>query len=344
MHIKINKEHIVESLQKSAAIIPAKSGTAFLRSVWLQAEGNTLSIMSTDANVEFTGTYEVEIIKSGLVGVNGQVFVDLIRRLPSGILDIMLDAESTNLHIKQDRRIYKLPISPSDWFQSFSKFPTENAIIWSGDFLGDILEKITYCINDGNNMDAMSCLYMKPIENGNIEVCGLNGHQFAMEKFNNEDLSRYLPSEGILIQKQYINDIKKWLVDDEIEINFSDKRMFIRTLDSREMISFPKTVLEYPDYSTFLSKIYEKEVNTLIFDKEEAIDALNRIIIFNTGNERCTYFKLSEKEAILTAQGQEIGSASESIDVEYKGAIENIAFPTQNLIDVLNHFSSKKLN
>ena len=96
MHIKINKEHIVESLQKSAAIIPAKSGTAFLRSVWLQAEGNTLSIMSTDANVEFTGTYEVEIIKSGLVGVNGQVFVDLIRRLPSGILDIMLDAESTN--------------------------------------------------------------------------------------------------------------------------------------------------------------------------------------------------------------------------------------------------------
>ena len=55
MKLTIMKEHIIEGLQKAASIIPAKSGAAYLRSLWLKAEGDKLTIMSTDANIEFTG-------------------------------------------------------------------------------------------------------------------------------------------------------------------------------------------------------------------------------------------------------------------------------------------------
>ena len=68
-----------------------------------------------------------------------------------------------------------------------------------------------------------------------------------------------------------------------------------------------------------------------------------RIAIFNSESNRCTYFELSEKEAMLTATGQDVGSASESLDVDYKGDIAKIAFPTSNLLTILDHFSSSDL-
>ena len=82
----VKKENIIEGLQKAAGIIPNRSGAAFLRSVWLEAKGDVLTIMATDANIEFTGTYPAEVKEEGLVGVNGRNFVDLIRRLPAGDL------------------------------------------------------------------------------------------------------------------------------------------------------------------------------------------------------------------------------------------------------------------
>lgn len=79
---------------------------------------------------------------------------------------------------------------------------------WSGDFLQDVLDKVAFCISDDDAMDAIACLCMKPGENGHIDVCGLNGHQFALVSFTHDDLAARLPAEGMLIQKKYLQDIK----------------------------------------------------------------------------------------------------------------------------------------
>ena len=160
MKFAVNKEHIIEGLQKAAAIIPSKAGAAYLRSIWLKAEGDRLAVMSTDANIEFTGRYPAEISEGGLIGVQGRAFVDLVRQLPSGVLHFSLDENSGNLLLEQGRRSYKLPVSGSEWFQNFSEFPAENAVTWSGDFLQDILDRVVFCISDDDSMDAIACLYL----------------------------------------------------------------------------------------------------------------------------------------------------------------------------------------
>ena len=104
MKLSVNKEQIIEGLQKAAAIIPAKAGAAYLRSIWLKAEEGSLSIMATDANIEFTGRYPAEVRKPGLIGVQGRAFVDLVRQLPAGVLQLTLDESTGNLLLEQGRR------------------------------------------------------------------------------------------------------------------------------------------------------------------------------------------------------------------------------------------------
>ena len=344
MKLTVNKEQIIEGLLKAAAIIPAKAGAQYLRSIWLKAEEGSLSVMSTDANIEFTGRYPAEVAKPGLIGVQGRAFVDLVRQLPTGVLHLTLDEASGNLLIEQGRRTYKLPVSGAEWFQNFSAFPAENAVTWSGDFLQDILDKVAFCISDDDAMDAIACLCMKPRGNGRIDVCGLNGHQFALVSFTHDELAERLPESGMLIQKKYLQDIKKWLGVDEIELNITDKRLYLRSLDGAETLSLPRAAHEYPDYNIFMSKLASEDMNPMTLARKETIEALGRILIFNTESDRCTYMDLTAGEALLSAQGQDVGSANESLEVTYNGDIKRIAFPTRNLLDVLGHFVSAKID
>ena len=342
MYLKVFKEDVIEGLQKAANIIPQRTGAAYLRSIWLRAEKNTLELLSTDSNIEFRGSYTAEVMEGGLVGVQGRAFVELLRRLPSGHISLKVDSAASVLHIEQGRRKYKLPVNDATWFQQFSDFPEQGAVMWSGDFLQELIDRITFCIGDEGS-DALACLSMKRAANDGIEVAGMNGHQFAMMRFMHDDLRALLPENGILIQKKYLNELKKWLGGEEINVNLDEKRLFVRTENKAESLSLPLSSFQYPDYSVFLSRLNGEGVSTLAITRAEAQEALLRIAIFNSESNRCTYFKLSGTEALLTATGQDTGSASESLDVEYKGEIENIAFPTSNLLSIMDHYTSAKL-
>jgi DNA polymerase-3 subunit beta len=182
-----------------------------------------------------------------------------------------------------------------------------------------------------------------------IEACGLNGHQFSMVSFLNDDLYKLLPEAGVLIQKKYIAELKKWLTSDEIELAMGDKRLFFRTGDKKETFSLPLSYYQYPDYHSFLARVSGGGAGNAVLDvsRPEMVDALERISIFNTDNNRCTYFSFptagAPGETVLHSQGQDTGTATESIESVFAGELPRIAFPTRNLIEILSHFGSDKV-
>ena len=352
MFLTVKKEQVIDGLQKAASIIPSKAGAAYLRSIWLQAakapEGATagegrLTLMATDVNIEFTGSYPAEVTEEGQVGVNGRAFVELLRRLPGGDIQLKLDAAANTLLVEQGRRSYKLPAADPVWFQALPPFPEEDAILWSGDFLQDILDRVSFCISDDDSTEGLSCLCLKRVEPGKVDACGLNGHQFAMVRFINDELAAKLPEQGLLLQKKYINELRKWLGGDEIMLNISERRLHLRTGNGNETLSLPRSNFIYPDHLSFLSRLSAGDVSRLDVERRECMDALDRLYIFNNESDRCTYFQFGGPDVVLTAQGQETGSATEHLEAEFSGSLERIAFPTRNMMDILGHYQSSRL-
>lgn len=344
MRVIINKSDIIDGLRKASDMIPAKAGAAYLRTIWFKAEADRLSIMATDSNIEFMGNYSAQVQDSGLIGVNGRSTYELFRRLGGDTIVIADDPENGNLLIEQGKRKYKLPISDPSWFQAPAFFPDDSMVFWSGEAIQELIDRIYYCISDEDGNEAISCMCVKPIAAAQrIEACGLNIHQFAMVKFMNDVLQGILPESGILIQRKYLSELKNWLSNDDVEVSISNKRLFFRTADKKEVFSLPLSYYQYPDYGAFLSKVSGSDVVTVVVDKNDLISALERILIFNSENNRCTYFDFSGTELTLSAQGHEVGSATETLDILVSGQIERIAFPTKNLIEILAKFRSDKV-
>lgn len=343
MKLKFQKEAVIDGLQKASGIIPSKVGAAYLRSIWLRARNNTLAIMATDADIEFTGTYPAEVEEEGLAGVQGRAFVDLVRKLPNGEISLSIDKNGANLLVSQGRRSYKLALSGKDWFQEFSPYPEGESVSWTGGVFGEYLDRVAFCIADDDLQDSLGCLCLKPRENGRIDLCGLNGHQFALVSFIYEDLCARLPAEGLLIQKKYLADIKKWLGPDEIELNLTEKRLYLKRLDGAETLSLPRAMHDYPDYNLFMAKLEGENITRLEIPRKETMECLGRIQVFNTDTDRCVFMDMKPGEAIFSAQGSDTGSGNENIEAEYSGDLEKIAFPTKNLMEIFGHFNSERV-
>ncbi len=363
MKIKFDRKDLSNYFINASNIIPQKSSTFYLRCLWLKAQNGKLSIMSTDGDLQYCAIANVHIDEEGAVGVHGRYFVDLLKKLPDGEIILTLQTLENNIQIlllEHERRQYKLPISESLWYKEMSLFPEEQGVIWSSDVLSELIEKVIFCIADSDT-EASGCLYMKPVylpeslpntpetsfaSVSRIEVCGLNGHQFALKNFTYDELHEMLPESGILIKKKYLEELKKWISGfdyETVKIALTDKHFFIeREMANYEMLSIPLSTFTYHNYEFFLQRLQDTKHN-LIVDRVECIQALTRISIFHVNEDKCTFFELSQDEAVLSAQGQTIGSAKEEIVIQYDGDIQRIAFPTKELIEIMNNFRSEKL-
>ncbi|MFO7800970.1 MAG: DNA polymerase III subunit beta [Desulfovermiculus sp.] len=337
MHVTVVKDDILEGTQKAASIIPAKTGAAFLRTIWLENIDSSLNIMSTDSKMEFSGSYPVQSQEPGLVGVQGRSFYDLLRKLPPGEITFRTDEDT--LLLEQGRRKYKLPTFDTTWFQPFTPFPAENAASWTGAELRNLIDRILFCIAD-DHTDNMYFLKMTPLpESENIEACGLNGHQFAMVRMAHSEIHPLLGEEGIMIAKPYLVELKKWLTDKNIYFTVNQQRLFFTNHKKSEIFSLPINYDQFPNYNAFFT-FFEDETSKMRVDKEELIDSLERLLIFNTETQRCSYFVFDDQELIIYSQGQDTGEATESLPIEFTGQLDKIIFPTKNVIDVLHHFRS----
>ncbi|SDN74267.1 DNA polymerase III subunit beta [Desulfonauticus submarinus] len=338
MNISFKREEVLNGVQKISSILPQKSGAAFLRTIWIKAQDSKIQFLATDSNIEIICNYEGQIKEPGLIGIQGKIFADLLKKLSSG--DVNIQLKDQKVIIKQNNNKYTIPSVEKSWFQELNNFPEENKKIWSGDVIKEAIDRVYFCIADDESMESMTCLSLKKgNKDGEIEFCGLNGPKMALYKIYNDDIYDIIPDDGILINKKIVNELKKILTEEDIEINLNNNRLFIRTIDKKEMYSFPLSSYEFPKYHDFLNK-YKDQLNSILtLNKQSLIESLDRLFLFNT-NTKSTVFKLSEKEIILSAYGSEIGEAEEVLECEYHGNLNQIVLMTKDVIEMLEHFNS----
>ncbi|GAB6059768.1 DNA polymerase III subunit beta [Desulfonatronum parangueonense] len=339
MKFSIQREEILPALQQAAQITSVKTGAVFLRSIWLKAENAKLQIMATDSNIEFFGFFSPQIQEDGLVGVNGRHLYELIRKLHPGELQFHVEKDATQLLIKQNKRKYVLPINENYWFQALSSFPEEGAVNLSGENLSRIIDKVFYSVSEDETMQAVNCMLIKYAPNEQkTDFCGLNGHQLALYRLEHDGLRDLLPEQGILISKKYLQELKRMIPQKEIQLNIFNNRLYCRSVDQKENISLPLSLYQYPDHNQMLARYEAENPSSMDIDRKGLMDALDRILIFNTENSICTFFEFNDGVVQMDVQSEEKGEAKEFLDSVFSGNLQKIAFPTRDLIEILSHF------
>ena len=108
-------DNIFTSLQP---FLDKKDSSQITSHIYLETRNHQLIAKATDFEMGLCAlTDSVNIIEEGIATVNGKQILDIIKRLKEG--EVNLYTNNENLHIKQNRSSFKLPMFKNQFFRTY---------------------------------------------------------------------------------------------------------------------------------------------------------------------------------------------------------------------------------
>ena len=329
MKISIQKSIIENILIHSAPFLEKKDTSQITSHIFLNVSNGRLTLKATDYEIGFlVSTNKVNIIQDGTITANGKKFLDIIRILKDG--EINLEIKNSILYITQGYSKFKLPTFSNNEFPEFPSYEGKARISIESHSLIESLKKITPSIDTNNPKFELNGALIDIKENF-INFASTDTRRLAVVTINNQGSSEL----SIIIPKKAIIEIQK-LFFDNIELYYDETNLIIH---SEQYTFFTKLINgKFPEYS----RIIPKEIsNTLLLPKAVMIDSIKQITTISTDvkitfhNDLITFESLSDDNIEAKTEIGHTTNFSEPF---------SIAINSRYLLDFLNSINSSEFN
>ena len=329
MIITIPKSIIENILIHAGPFLEKKDTSQITSHVYLNASNNQLTLKATNYEIGFLVTTDnVNITKEGSITANGKKFLDIVRILKEG--DINLEVKNDTLHITQGHSNFKLPTFSYNEFPEFPSYEGKPRISIESHTLIESLKKITPAIDNNNPKFELNGALID-IKKDAINFASTDTRRLAVVTIPNETENEL----SIIIPKKAIIEIQK-LFFDNIELYYDETNLIIH---SEQYTFFTKLINgKFPEYS----RIIPKEIaHNLVLPKAIIIDSIKQITTISTDvkitflNDIITFESLSDDNIEAKTEITHTTGFSEPF---------SIAINSRYLLDFLNSINSPEFN
>ncbi len=346
MKLVVSKQDISKIMQISQNIVEKKSTMPILQNALLEANGNMLTISSSDMQITIIAKISANVITEGKTTINANLFANMVRELPDE--DVLLEVEEGEiLSITSGKTVSKiLGISA----ESFPKFPTSDikaAHKIKANVLSDMINKTSFAVsNDETRWSLNGVCFQKDViknEKGKnvnvVKAVATDGHRLAI--VTREIDMPFLSSE-IIVPKKGIFELKKILDEageNEISLDVTDSLIVVETQNIK--MGMRLIDAKYPDYSM---AVQEGDGILIEFDTNTIVNSMKRMTLMNSDKDKKMILHFENKLLTITSVNPGVGEAKDEIEIEYKEKEPlDLGFNPKYLLDLVSNLGGEKV-
>lgn len=327
MKFKIVKAKFLDGLKSVQNIVAGKGSIPVLQNVLLEANANTLKIVTTDLDISIKVKLECEVIEEGETTLPVKLLFNAITKVCDGEVEVEVDSRQ-RASITAGNAKYKIAgISASE----FPKLPvSEETFSYKiqQQTFKEMLRKVAYAASQDDTRRTLKGVLVS-FKNSKIIMVATDGRRLAMveneiEFPQNEEKDIVLPSKAVSELQRSLNG------QNELSLSVQ-KSQICFTLDN---ITIYSKLIEdvYPNYKQVIPAESKK---TIVVDRQLLLDALERASVMTMDEAHST--KLSFDNSLLTVSSAEsdIGEAKDEVVIKYAGEKIDIIFNPSYVMDAL---------
>ncbi|MES2728697.1 MAG: DNA polymerase III subunit beta [Pseudomonadota bacterium] len=333
MKITLDRSALLRSLSHVQSVVERRNTIPILANVMLKAEGSTLTLCTTDMDLEMRESVPAKVEQAGVTTAPAVTLHEIIRKLPDGAdVSLELDSAGVQLTVKAGRSKFKLSCLP------VGDFPQLNSGDLSGGFtlpaadLRAIIDRTRFAMSTEETRYYLNGIYLHAADNGGVKVLravATDGHRLARFEMPLPAGAEDMPA--IIIPRKTVGELRKLLDEaaDKIEISLSSSK--IRFALDQIVLTSKLIDGTFPDYQKVIPTKNDKivEVNAKIFSS-----AIDRVSTIADGKSRAIKISLNGKSMTISAQSAEAGSGTEDIEINSDAPPLEIGFNARYLMDI----------
>lgn len=383
MKFEIVKELLIKRLADLNSIVDRKTTQPILGHVYLKAEDNQLTLVSTDTEVTLKGTAPATVIEAGATTVPCDKFYQIVQRLNDNAM-IVCELKDEQFHISAAGSHFRLITLPAEDYPVAEHVAHQHSLALNAAVFFNILNKVRFSIASQDVRQYLNGLFLNVVEEGKgLHAVATDGHRLSCahavlqtpvdpdihfivpEKAVNElvkhlSLDSYL-AERLLDKKishsvdemnqisdelEQLKDVKKRTPQEQAEIL---PRLVTLEIGERELsLEVGKyhliTRLIDGQYPAYEQVIPQAQGNPVLIAREALLAALRRAKVLLTDKHDGIRLRFQGHELFLSARNMANETAEETLDIVNNG---EIAFETglniNYLIDAVSNIDGDDL-
>lgn len=336
MKIICDKSKLLEGINIALKAVPGKSTMVILEYMVIEAKENRIKLISNDLEIGIETIIEGNILEEGSVAVNAKVFFEIIRKLPSDEVTIIVDDNYT-VNITCGKSNFNISAKGTEEFPYLPQIIKEKCVVISQFTLKEIIRQTVFSISDNENTKVMTGELLE-IHGSKLRLVSLDGHRISIRNVNlkqeYEDVSVIIPGKTLI----EINKILNGGLDDDVNLYFTEKHVLFEFEDTIVLSRLIEG--EYYKIDKMLSTDYETMITV---NKKDMLDCIDRTTLLIRESEKKPVIIDVKDGSMGLAINSAIGSMEEEVEIEKDGKDMMIGFNPKFLIDALKVIDQEKI-
>ncbi len=335
MLFEIGRDSLLDGLSKTVPLTERKSTLPILSHLLLTLSESRLTMTATDLETGLQIMYDCTVRDPGSVAIPARKTLEIVRELPSGTVRVEL-LETGRLAIEAGQSTIQLAVmDPSD-YPAWSSFEGVETIPVSAEKLVYMIDKAIFAASTDESRFNLNGVLIEQHED-KTRLVATDGHRLALI---DEIIGLSLTSK-VLIPRKSLLEIRRILdtVEAEVRIGFEPKNVIIGT----DRFSMTARLIEgdYPDYR----KVIPRGSNVIVkAERSKLMQTLRRVAVLTPDRNKGISVDVGPGKMELTATHPDLGTARDSIDVDYEGENLSVLINVDYLIDSLDAIDTNEIS
>jgi DNA polymerase-3 subunit beta len=333
MKLTIDRAGLLKALGHVQSVVERRNTIPILSNVKLEADEAQLRLNATDMDLEVIDAVAADVAAAGATTVPAHTFYDIVRKLPEGA-QVRLQTEDggERLVLSCGRSRFTLACLP---VQDFPLMSSDDLAIRfkvaAGEFRS-LIDRTRFAISTEETRYYLNGIFLHAATHDGVRVLravATDGHRLASVELPLPDSAEGMP--GVIVPRKTVAEVRKLIedADDDVEVTLSETK--IRASIGQATLTSKLIDGTFPDYERVIPSHNDKQLDV---DCRQFAAAVDRVSAISSDRARAVKLKLTDGALVLTAQSPEHGSATEEIEVQYRGEAMEIGFNSRYLLDI----------
>ena len=336
MKITASKSELIKSINIVLRAVPSKTTMNILNCILIDASVDEIRLTANDMELGIETIVQGTILQRGIICLDAKLLSEIVRKLPDAEVVIETDDNYQTLITSENSVFHIVGKDPSE-FPHLPLIEKEDPVVLSQFQLREIIRQTIFSIalNDSNRI--LTGEYLEIREN-ELRIVGLDGHRIAIRQLT---LDKSYHEHKVIIPGKTLSELMKILTgeqDDLVSLYFTRNEILFE-IDGTIVIS---RLIEgnYFRIDQMLSNDYE---TTVVLKKTDFMNSVDRAMLFTSESEKRPLVLSVESNSINMKINSQLGSMSDTLEIEKEGKDLKIGFNPKFILDALRVIDDEKI-
>lgn len=336
MQLNCQKSDLLSALTIVTRALSSRTTMPILEGVHMMAQDSMLSLTCSDLSTGIRTNMPCDVVKDGQVVLPGRLFLDMVRKLPDGELDIKVNEKhAASLRAQGSRST--ISGFAGEEFPSLPEIVKDVRIALPQQMLRDMIGQTTFAIATDETRPILTGCLME-VDTHEIRLLALDGFRLAMRR---ETMASEMPTLSAVIPGRALSDLARIMEDGDAapaEITMTKSHMLV---EMGETVVITRLLEgEFIKYQQILPREWQTRVRVNRDALSQAVDRAS--LIARDGKTNLVRFTVEETQLTVNARA-EVGDIHEEIPIFMEGDELRIAFNVKYLADVLKVLNDEEV-